>query len=143
MNVEGDEIDLFLWDTASQERYQGLMPQYARGSSVAILTTSITDARSFQSIDKWIAVLEDANERIPPIVLAVNKVDLKAQGTRSVEELAVEFGDRFHAMFFVSALTGEQVENLFQFVALSGWRFASAVEMTTRTLVPAERKACC
>jgi small GTP-binding protein len=142
--LDGDEVDLFLWDTAGQEQFQALTPLYARWSSVAILVASIVDPRSFQSVDKWISLLESANDQVPPVVLAANKVDLKGDGARSVDELATEFGGRFAGVFFVSAATGEEVENLFSFAALTGYRFNRASQQQPRVpMTVNEEPGCC
>jgi small GTP-binding protein len=119
------EIDIFLWDTAGQEQFQALTPLYARASSVAIVTTSITDLSSFDGIKRWLDLLQSASDELPPVVLAVNKIDLRDSAVRSADDIEQEYRGKFAAVFFVSAATDEEVDNLFMFAALAGFRFVN------------------
>jgi small GTP-binding protein len=124
LTLDGEDADLFLWDTAGQEQFQALTPLYARSASVAILTASILDPGSFQNIDQWISVLQSALDELPPLVLAVNKIDRRESRCKSEDEIQSEYATKFEGVFFVSALSNEEVDNMFIFAALSGFRFA-------------------
>jgi small GTP-binding protein len=147
LTLEGHDVDLFLWDTAGQEQFQALTPLYARSSSVAILTTSLSEPTSFDNIERWISLLQSATDEIPPVILAVNKIDLIDSAFKSIEEIQQEYGKRFAAVFFVSAVTNEEVDNLFMFAALAGYRFAKAAGPETHRTVLGERdeaqEKCC
>jgi small GTP-binding protein len=140
LTIEGREVDLFLWDTAGQEQFQALTPLYARCAAVAILTTSIVETASFTNIDRWIDLLQSAADELPPIVLAVNKIDLRDGAQKSRDEIQREYQKRFAGIFFVSAFTDEEVENMFMFAAIEGYKFtcASTAEVTRSVLT--ERK---
>jgi small GTP-binding protein len=147
ISLDGHEIDFFIWDTAGQEQFQALTPLYARSSAVAIITVSIIESASLSSIDRWVSLLSSANDVLPPIVLAVNKVDLRESAVKSEEEIQEEFGQRFAGIFFVSAATNEEVNNLFMFAALVGLRFTLSpnVHESTITLTepPPRSRSCC
>jgi small GTP-binding protein len=141
--IEGREVDLFLWDTAGQEQFQALTPLYARCAAVAILTTSIVETASFVNIDRWIDLLCSASDELPPIVLAVNKVDLRGSpgsAQKSADDIQREYQKRFAGIFFVSAFTGEEVENMFMFAALEGYKFTQASTAEVQRSVLTERK---
>jgi 50S ribosomal subunit-associated GTPase HflX len=95
------------------------------------LVASIVDSNSFDSIDRWVELLGDANEELPPIVLAVNKIDLADGAPKSADQIGSELHDKFAGLFFVSAATGEQVANLFLFAAQAGLRFLEAGQPET------------
>ncbi|OHT14856.1 small GTP-binding protein [Tritrichomonas foetus] len=143
--LEDQEVDLFLWDTAGQEQFQALTPLYSRSSSVAIMTCSITDSASFASIDKWFELLNSSTEEIPPVVLAVNKIDIQNENSPTEDKIVSEYGERFAGVFFVSAVTNEGVDNLFNFAAEQGYKFT--VTNTNKPSLPltAEKgtKSCC
>jgi small GTP-binding protein len=124
--VDNAEVDLLIWDTAGQEQFQPLAPLYARSASVAILTASIADRRSFENLSQWTEILSSPSGELPPIVLAVNKIDLRESAKITNDEVESEYGGQFAGLFFVSALTAEGIENLFQFAAQAGYRFAVA-----------------
>jgi small GTP-binding protein len=145
--LESQEVDVFLWDTAGQEQFQALTPLYARSSSVAILTASIVEPTSFDNIQRWLSLLQLASAELPPVVFAVNKVDLRGSAFKSVDEIHEEYRSRFAGIFFVSAVTGEEVDNLFAFAALAGSHFAKAgqVQMHRSALSHQEERGtkCC
>jgi small GTP-binding protein len=126
--VDDREIDLFVWDTAGQEQFQSLTPLYARSACVAILTASVIDRASFNNFERWVDILSSATDELPPVVLAVNKMDLRDEGQISSEEIASEYGRKCAEIFFVSASTGEGIDNLFAFAAQVGYRFAVSAE---------------
>jgi small GTP-binding protein len=133
--VDEKEVDLFIWDTAGQEQFQSLTPLYARSACVAILTASIVSQDSFDNLSQWIDVLSSATDELPPIVLAVNKMDLRESARLTEEKIESTYVSKFDGHFFVSALTGEGIDNLFQFAAQLGYRFAIANRNTTETVL--------
>jgi small GTP-binding protein len=116
-------VDLWVWDTAGQEQFHSLVPLYSRSANLAIVTAGIDDANSFASIPEWIDIVTSSCEQTPPMILAVNKTDLKEKAKMSPDEIQEKFGARFLGLFFVSALTGENVDPLFSCVAVEAYRF--------------------
>lgn len=145
VTIDNEEVDIFLWDTAGQEQFQALTPLYARSSSAAILTTSIDNPDSFKNMDKWIELLSSSTEELPPIILAVNKIDLESENTLNRDQIISDNDNRFAGIFFVSAVTNEGVDNLFMATAQNGFEFARAHAQKSEQLVPAEdeKKKCC
>jgi small GTP-binding protein len=124
--VDENEVDLFIWDTAGQEQFQSLTPLYARSACVAIMTASIVDQDSFENLTQWIEILSSATEEVPPVVLAINKCDLRENARLTDEKIETTYASKFAGHFFVSALSGEGIDNLFMFAAQVGYRFAMA-----------------
>ena len=58
----------------------------------------------------WKNLLLNSCENPPPIVLAINKTDLDKNKREEIEE---KFLDLYKDLFFCSALTGENVNELF------------------------------
>jgi small GTP-binding protein len=121
--LSGEEVEVFVWDTAGQEQFHSLTPLYSRSAAVALLVTSVDKDTSFEHIDHWISLLEQSASTLPPIVLAVNKMDLLADSAAKQEEIETKYGTRFSGIFFVSALTNENVNNLFMAAAAAGYAF--------------------
>ena len=117
------QVDVFVWDTAGQEQFQSLTPLYARSAACAIITTAINDRQSFESIQTWIELLKNACEKIPPLLLAVNKNDLLSSAVFTNDEIEQRYGKLFAATFYVSAQTGESVDGLFSMSASKGDEF--------------------
>ena len=50
IEVEGQKIRLQIWDTAGQERFKTITQTYYKGSMGIIMTYSVDDLTSFQSL---------------------------------------------------------------------------------------------
>ena len=124
VSLDGKTVDLFIWDTAGQERFQALMPLYARSSQCAIITTAINEMSSFRSVDQWIELVKTSCTPLPPIILAVNKMDDSEHAAMTIDEINSQFRDKVQGIFFVSALSGENIEQLFSFVAVEAIKFS-------------------
>ena len=111
----GKPIELQLWDTAGQERFQSLSVTYARNAQIVILTYSITDRQSFESIRTWNNALEKVDLDANCVkYLVANKIDLSSESLVDKEEgesLAEDLGAKFIS---VSAKTGQFIPNLLE-----------------------------
>ena len=137
-----EEVDMFLWDTAGQEQFKALTPLYARSSSVAILTVAITDTASFDNIDMWLELLNSSTEEMPPVVMAVNKIDLEDETTISRNKIWEDYHEKFAGIFYVSAMTDEGVDNMFNFVAQKGYEFMKSTIKIAPMPPPMEEQRC-
>ncbi|KAM7476232.1 hypothetical protein LguiB_023475 [Lonicera macranthoides] len=75
--VDGQTVNLGLWDTAGQEDYNRLRPLSYRGADVFILAFSLISRPSFENISKkWVPELRHYAPLVP-IVLVGTKLDLR------------------------------------------------------------------
>ncbi|OHT11917.1 small GTP-binding protein [Tritrichomonas foetus] len=126
VTIDKYDVDLYLWDTAGQEQYRALTPLYTRSASAAIITASIDDEGSFEALQTWIDLLSSSCQRTPPMILAVNKIDLMNQPEAvqlSTEEIEARYLPLFSSIFFVSAATGEGVDTVFMQAAQSAYHY--------------------
>jgi small GTP-binding protein len=135
MCVAGEAVELMLWDTAGQEQFASLVPMYARGAHVCIIVASIVNPDSCENIAAWRDRLNEAGY-CPPIVVAVNKMDLVDGAPLDVTALRDQLSS-FPVLYFVSARNGEGIDQLFLNVAqlaLSGRNAEKeAVDLTVRS----------
>lgn len=113
VTINHEDVDLYLWDTAGQEQFQALTPLYTRSSTCAILTASIVDTESFSGLDKWIDLIKESCDVIPPMMLIVNKIDLDANAVLQRDDIDKKYKPLFNGIFYCSAETGEGVEQAF------------------------------
>lgn len=123
MTVRNQQVDVFLWDTAGQEQFQALTPLYARSSAAAVIVAAIDDQTSFTGLFTWIDLLKSACGSLPPMILAINKIDLLGKEISTKEELQAKYEEQFNGIFFVSASTGEQVDCLFMQAAFEAFSY--------------------
>ncbi|KAJ4847635.1 Ras- C3 botulinum toxin substrate 2 [Turnera subulata] len=75
--VDGQTVNLGLWDTAGQEDYNRLRPLSYRGADVFILAFSLISRPSYENISKkWVPELRHYAPSVP-IVLVGTKLDLR------------------------------------------------------------------
>ncbi|KAG8070585.1 hypothetical protein GUJ93_ZPchr0006g44758 [Zizania palustris] len=75
--VDGNTVNLGLWDTAGQEDYNRLRPLSYRGADIFILAFSLISKASYENIHKkWIPELRHYAPNVP-IVLVGTKLDLR------------------------------------------------------------------
>ena len=43
-----------IWDSAGQEKFKSLIPNYIRGASLVILVYDISNKKSFDNLNSWI-----------------------------------------------------------------------------------------
>ncbi|KKK94296.1 hypothetical protein LCGC14_2684270 [marine sediment metagenome] len=121
--IDGDKVELYLWDIAGQDQFQALRQRFYTGSSGAIVVFSHADEqeRSWEHIERWVA---DVKKHCPniPMVLFGNKIDLvdeaslggggSPRSNANVEQYAKD--NKFIGYFKTSALTGDGVIDAFK-----------------------------
>lgn len=69
------QVQLAVWDTAGEERFDSLTNFYCRQSRAALVVYDVTDRASFAALDRWCdKVVAEAHERCV-VILVGNKVD--------------------------------------------------------------------
>jgi small GTP-binding protein len=144
VKIDQDEVDLLVWDTAGAERYQSLTPLYCHSACAAIVVAAVDMEDSFTEIPKWIEMLRESCECMPPLLLAVNKVDIQEDRVYDNEEIESKFGERFSATIFSSAKSGEGVDSVFIESARLAHEFVSSrPDQTCLPVSPTGQKRCC
>jgi Ras-related protein Rab-5C len=112
VTLNGYSVDLAIWDTAGQEVYRALTPQYYRDASMALIVFSLTVPDTLARVGGWIS---DVRKVTPSAIIALagNKVDLTDD--RKIEQqtaldVAAEHNVDYTEM---SALTGQGVSVAF------------------------------
>ena len=79
--IDGEKVELFLWDIAGQDSFQALRKRFYTGSSGAIIVFSHApeQTKSYANVSKWFDDLKQHCGNIP-IVLFGNKIDLVDDG---------------------------------------------------------------
>jgi small GTP-binding protein len=109
--VDGEQVELLIWDTAGQEQFAQLVPMYCRGASVCIIVASIVNSDSCDNIPVWRDRLYESGDK-PPIIIAINKMDLLEGAPMTMEEIREQL-EGFEFLYFVSAKSGDCIEQLF------------------------------
>lgn len=77
--VDGEEVELSLWDTAGQEDYERLRPLSYTMTDCFLVCYSVGNRSSYENvIHKWYPELKHFSASVP-IVLVATKVDLRSK----------------------------------------------------------------
>ena len=97
LKYKNKSIKLQIWDSAGQEKFKSLIPNYIRGASLVILVYDISNKKSFDNLNSWIEFVN--NYENAKIVICGNKIDLKDKREVSTEE-AEKFSEEKKLDFF-------------------------------------------
>ncbi|MFW9879097.1 MAG: Rab family GTPase [Candidatus Thorarchaeota archaeon] len=122
--IEGEKVELYLWDIAGQDSFDALRQRFYTGSSGAIIVFSHAPEQmeSYNHVSKWLGYLKKHCRNIP-FVLFGNKVDLVEDGSLTTnpdiprsESNLVGFAkeNNFVGYYKTSALTGQGVTDAFK-----------------------------
>jgi len=108
-----------IWDTAGQERYESITPLYYRTAQAAIIAFDVNDKNSFAKAKDWLNRLrKELDNPAMPIALAANKFDIETTEV-DLEEAESFAAENNMKLFKVSAKTGKNVDDMFQWLAVS------------------------
>jgi small GTP-binding protein len=111
MTVDGQDINLILWDLAGEDDFQRIRTSYLRGASGYFL---IVDGTRPSTLDTAIGIKETADQAIGdvPFIVLLNKADL-IDDWELTREQTDDLYSRDWTVITSSAKTGEGVEEAF------------------------------
>ena len=101
IRYKGKLIKLQIWDSAGQEKFKSLIPNYIRGSSLVFIVYDVSNKKSFDNLQNWIQFINNIENS--NIVIVGNKIDLKDSREVSTEEGQKFCEDKGIDFFEVSA----------------------------------------
>ena len=108
LKFKSRSIKLQIWDSAGQEKFKSLIPNYIRGSSLIFLVYDVTNKKSFDNLKNWIEFI--LNIEICTIVIVGNKIDLSEKREITTEEAEKFCEEEKYDYFEVSAKTGKNID---------------------------------
>ena len=112
-------VDLQIWDTSGQDMYKNLTSIYYRDAHAAVMVFDFTNPATLDNLKFWLAELDDrVNTNDIIIKIVGNKHDLIDQCERKldIEDVKIalsDFDTNLFEFFKTSAMTGENIANLF------------------------------
>ena len=124
IKYKGKTIKLQIWDSAGQEKFRSLIPNYIRGSSLVFIVYDISNRKSFDNLQSWIDFvnnIENSN-----IVILGNKIDLDNKREISTEEGQKFCSEKDYEFFEVSAKEDNNLNNML-FNSVAGLPFFMSI----------------
>ena len=144
ITVQNQNIILNVWDTAGHEKFQSLVPLYARTADALLIVYDLSDPETFTGAQGWYKQVIDEVGEVGVVVLCANKIDMvnNETNTQAAEEWANE-----NKMLFIktSAKTGYNLNELFHLIAEALVGDHTVTAQATTELIPKEKekKKCC
>ena len=121
VNINGEKIELQVWDFGGQERFRPLLEDYSKGARGALLLFDLTRPASLNGIEEWVDICRIRNPTIPILFLGT-KLDL-------IDAITIE--DRYAAYFMYRY-------NFFKYLKISsktGYNVNLAFEILTKEMI--------
>jgi small GTP-binding protein len=114
IKIGTNRFKLDIWDTAGQERFQALSTVYCRGASGCLCFFDVTNAESFDHVEKWLLKFEDVAIEPKVVVLVANKADIEEKYWKISKERILRKATNYNLpVIFTSALTGMGVDEAY------------------------------
>ena len=110
IKYKGKIIKLQIWDSAGQEKFRSLIPNYIRGSSLVFIVYDISNRKSFESLQSWVDFVN--NNENSNIVIIGNKIDLENKREVTTEEAKKFCEEKNYEFFEVSAKDNKNLNDM-------------------------------
>lgn len=115
VDVDGEEIQMMVWDMAGEDEFQRLRVSYLKGAAGCIFVADGTREESLRQSREHMERTRELFPEMPGMILLINKVDLK-DGWEVSESSMAEWPEHIEVLH-TSAKTGENVEEAFEKLA--------------------------
>ncbi|MDD1779026.1 MAG: GTP-binding protein, partial [Candidatus Helarchaeota archaeon] len=110
------QAKLNIWDVAGQEHFKSLRRNFYQGSNAVLIVYDITNPKTFKNVETWYLDMVKVLGPIPGFLVG-NKADLRRQVSKlDGQEQATRM--KLGGFIETSAKTGENIDNVFQSLAL-------------------------
>jgi len=110
IKYKGKIIKLQIWDSAGQEKFRSLIPNYIRGSSLVFIVYDISNRKSFDNLQSWVDFINNIENS--NIVILGNKIDLENNRQVTFEEAQNFCNEKNYEFFEVSAKDNNNLNNM-------------------------------
>ncbi|MHA1227483.1 MAG: Rab family GTPase [Candidatus Hodarchaeales archaeon] len=119
--VDGITVEWQIWDLAGQPAFRNVMKAYYKGAMGALAVYDVTQPKSLDSIDSWVAEARTRTQTSDelPVVLCGNKIDLRNEVPNCIKTIQGFVKARSLNADFIetSAKTGVAIEEAFTTLA--------------------------
>ena len=74
--IDGENLQIQVWDTAGQEQFHKITTSYYKGANGIMLVYDVTDEKSAQEVSYWMKNIKTHATENVSVVMVANKVDL-------------------------------------------------------------------
>ena len=118
LEINNTDVDIFITDTAGQERFRSLTKMFYKGADGILVGFSLTEAKTLESVNYWINEINQNCSKEYPISLVLfgNKCDDK-ENIQVKPEKIEEIKNKYNLMYFeTSAKDNINIQNVFEYL---------------------------
>ena len=118
LEVNNTDVDVFITDTAGEERFRSLTKMFYKGADGIFVGFSLVEPQTLESIDYWIGQINDNCSKDYPISLVLfgNKCDDKENIKVKKEDIDA-IKNKYNLTYFeTSAKDNINIQNLFEYL---------------------------
>ena len=118
LEINNTDVDVFITDTAGEERFRSLTKMFYKGADGILVGFSLVEPKTLESIDYWISqIKENCTEENPiSLVLFGTKCDEK-ENIKVKQEDIDTIKNKYNLTYFeVSAKENINIQNLFEYL---------------------------
>ena len=118
LEINNTDVDVFITDTAGEERFRSLTKMFYKGADGIFVGFSLLDPKTLESIDYWIQQINENCSKEYPISLVLfgNKCDDKENIKVKKEEIDAIKNKYDLTYFETSAKDNINIQNLFEYL---------------------------
>ena len=109
-------IKLQIWDTSGQERFKSITQNYFRDADGLLYVFDVTNENSFKSIENWLKMSNDNNNKDFIKILIGNKTDLEGRSITKEEMEKFKNENRMDKLFEISAKDNKNISEMFEII---------------------------
>ena len=102
--IDGEAVQVQVWDTAGQEHFHKITTSYYKGANGIVLVYDVSDKRSMDNVEYWVKNIKAHASDSVHVALVGNKTDLRKDqeknGNCSDPEAGKEFAQRYGVPYF-------------------------------------------
>ena len=116
ITINNRKVNLQIWDTSGQERYQSITKNFYRNADGILFVFDVTNEDTFHHIKNWLITSEDIDKDFKKMIVG-NKIDLEDKIVINKEKME-KFGEKKNMKcFLTSAKDGTNVDVIFKEMA--------------------------
>ena len=118
LEVNNTDVDIFITDTAGQERFRSLTKMFYKGADGILVGFSLTEAKTLESVNYWINEINQNCSKEYPISLVLfgNKCDDK-ENIDVKQEAIDEIINKYNLTYFeTSAKDNINIQKIFEYL---------------------------
>ena len=113
ITINNRKVNLQIWDTSGQERYQSITKNFYRNADGILFVFDVTNEETFHHIKNWLITSEDIDKDFKKMIVG-NKIDLEDKIVINKEKME-KFGEKKNMKcFLTSAKDGTNVDVIFK-----------------------------